>query len=193
MSCKANVSWILPCNIPDTGEHSRGLKSWTSGWHGTTSPPTFSKSFQQSKCEFAWIPYINIYRVGGFNHLKNISQIGSFRQVGVKIKNVWNHQPAINYFGYILGVVTSHEVTVLVPSFPAPFICQTPAPSEDCSKQGEWCYAKTLGTMATSHAGSSFSAGSSNYYNVQSNKWSFMSLKSRRLEGQFSQFVAVSF
>ncbi len=25
-------------------------------------------------------------------HLKNISQIGSFPQVGVKIKNIWNHQ-----------------------------------------------------------------------------------------------------
>ena len=24
-------------------------------------------------------------------HLKNISQIGSFSQVGVKIKNIWNH------------------------------------------------------------------------------------------------------
>ena len=29
-------------------------------------------------------------------HLKNISQIGSFPQVGVKIKNIWNHQPARN-------------------------------------------------------------------------------------------------
>ena len=26
-------------------------------------------------------------------HLKNISQIGSFLQVGVKIKNIWNHHP----------------------------------------------------------------------------------------------------
>ncbi len=26
-------------------------------------------------------------------HLKNISQIGSFLQVGIKIKNVWNHHP----------------------------------------------------------------------------------------------------
>ena len=26
-------------------------------------------------------------------HLKNISQIGSFPQVGVKIINIWNHQP----------------------------------------------------------------------------------------------------
>ena len=29
--------------------------------------------------------------VGGFNDLENISQIGSFPQVGVKIKNNWNH------------------------------------------------------------------------------------------------------
>ena len=27
-------------------------------------------------------------------HLKNISQIGSFPQVGMKIKNIWNHHPA---------------------------------------------------------------------------------------------------
>ena len=29
-------------------------------------------------------------------HLKNISQIGSFPQVGVKIKNIWNHHLAIH-------------------------------------------------------------------------------------------------
>ena len=27
-------------------------------------------------------------------HLKNISQIGPFPQIGMKIKHVWNHQPA---------------------------------------------------------------------------------------------------
>ena len=27
------------------------------------------------------------------SHLKNISQIGSFPQVGMKIKNIWNHHP----------------------------------------------------------------------------------------------------
>ena len=33
--------------------------------------------------------------VGGWTtHLKNISQIGSSAQVGVKIKNVWNHHLA---------------------------------------------------------------------------------------------------
>ena len=29
--------------------------------------------------------------VAGFNPLKHISQIGSFPQVGVKIKHIWNH------------------------------------------------------------------------------------------------------
>ena len=29
-------------------------------------------------------------------HLKNISQIGSFPQIGVKIKNVWNHHLVIH-------------------------------------------------------------------------------------------------
>ena len=28
-------------------------------------------------------------------HLKNISQIGSFPQEGVKIKNDWNHHPVL--------------------------------------------------------------------------------------------------
>ena len=32
-------------------------------------------------------------------HLKNISQIGSFPQVGVKIKNVWNHNLGYRCFG----------------------------------------------------------------------------------------------
>ena len=36
-----------------------------------------------------FILYITI--VGGFSHLKNISQIGSFPQVAVKIKRIWNH------------------------------------------------------------------------------------------------------
>ena len=29
---------------------------------------------------------------GGFNPLENIRQIWSFPQVGMKIKNLWNHQ-----------------------------------------------------------------------------------------------------
>ena len=33
-------------------------------------------------------------------HLKNISQIGNPPQVGMKIENIWNHQPDI-YIYYI--------------------------------------------------------------------------------------------
>ena len=33
--------------------------------------------------------------VGGFNHLKNISQNGNLPQIGVKIRNIWNHLPEI--------------------------------------------------------------------------------------------------
>ena len=32
-------------------------------------------------------------------HLKNISQIGSFPQIGVKINNIWNHQPGVVFLG----------------------------------------------------------------------------------------------
>ena len=32
-------------------------------------------------------------------HLKDISQMGSFPQVGVKIKNIWNHH-LVKYRGY---------------------------------------------------------------------------------------------
>ena len=36
-------------------------------------------------------------------HLKNISQIGSFPHVGVKIKNIRNHRPDTHFFGHPLG------------------------------------------------------------------------------------------
>ena len=40
--------------------------------------------------------YRDPYLVGGWTtHLKNISQIGNLPQVGVKIKNVWNHHLVI--------------------------------------------------------------------------------------------------
>ena len=35
-------------------------------------------------------------------HLKNISQIGFLPQVGVKIKNIWNHH--LDYQGHKVGV-----------------------------------------------------------------------------------------
>ena len=36
-------------------------------------------------------------------HLKHIGQIGSFSQVGVKIKNHWNHQPVMSSLGHLDG------------------------------------------------------------------------------------------
>ena len=36
---------------------------------------------------------VNLYWLVVSTHLKNISQIGNLPQVGMKIKNVWNHHP----------------------------------------------------------------------------------------------------
>ena len=40
------------------------------------------------------VPWNAELLVGGFNPFEKnlISQIGSFRQVGMKIRNIWNHQ-----------------------------------------------------------------------------------------------------
>ena len=42
------------------------------------------------------LQFLGIYPISVVvsTHLKNISQIGSFPQVGMKVKNVWNHHPA---------------------------------------------------------------------------------------------------
>ena len=37
--------------------------------------------------------------------LKNISQIGSFPQVGMKIKNIWNSEPDNILYLYIHGSI----------------------------------------------------------------------------------------
>ena len=39
-------------------------------------------------------------------HLKNISQNGNLPQIGVKIKNIWNHQPA-SYIGVAIDLLSS--------------------------------------------------------------------------------------
>ena len=38
--------------------------------------------------------FLNVNWLVVSTHLKNISQIGNLPQVGVKMKNIWNHQPA---------------------------------------------------------------------------------------------------
>ena len=45
-------------------------------------------------------------------HLKNISQFGSFPQINVNIKNIWNHQPEnfelfLNKTSFSLNVLVS--------------------------------------------------------------------------------------
>ncbi len=54
-------------------------------------------------------------------HLKNISQIGSFPQVGVKIKNIWNHHLVIAYHIQPVCFADVHLQTSLtnLPFFPA--------------------------------------------------------------------------
>ena len=42
-------------------------------------------------------------------HLKNISQIGSCPQVGVKIKNVWNHHPVDSYGKLVNKYTDPHD------------------------------------------------------------------------------------
>ncbi len=43
-------------------------------------------------------------------HLKNISQKGNLPQIGVKIKNVWNHQPAVIYIPGFLSTEKSLDI-----------------------------------------------------------------------------------
>ena len=45
-----------------------------------------------------------VYLVGGFNPSQNISQFGSFPQIGLTIKNIWNHHPVILDAWWVLCV-----------------------------------------------------------------------------------------
>ena len=59
-------------------------------------------------------PYTWHYWLVVSTHLKNISQVGSFPQVGVKIKNIWNHHLDYKwagnqgYFTPMSGVILGH-------------------------------------------------------------------------------------
>jgi hypothetical protein len=55
--------------------------------------------------------------IGGFNPLKNISQIGSSSQLLGKIKNVPNHQPVYIYipYAYYLGKHGSTKFNTSLP------------------------------------------------------------------------------
>ena len=43
----------------------------------------------KNNTQFSSLPAPSL--VGGFNHLKNMSQNGNLPQIGLKIKNIWNH------------------------------------------------------------------------------------------------------
>ena len=47
--------------------------------------------------------------------LKNISQLGNLPQIGVKIKNIWNHHPVINKVYW--GEITDWSVHHWLPNF----------------------------------------------------------------------------
>ena len=71
------IGWKISC-FPEPKPAAETRLAW---WK--KSPPKFHQKMDE------FILYITI--VGGFSHLKNISQIGSFPQVAVKIKRIWNH------------------------------------------------------------------------------------------------------
>ena len=45
-----------------------------------------------------------IFYLEDLTRLKNIGQNGNLPQVGVKIKNIWNHHPALQFFWVPLGL-----------------------------------------------------------------------------------------
>ena len=69
--------------------------------------------------------YIYIHLRGGFNPLKNISQLGWLFQVYGKIQNVPNYQPDIYIYIYLVSI--SFWVIQFTSRFKEPHICQVPS------------------------------------------------------------------
>ena len=61
------------------------------------------QGYSDTKLHFIWLVVST--------HLKNICQIGSFPQVGVKIKNIWNHH--LDYYLDILSVTYTSMINKL--------------------------------------------------------------------------------
>ena len=55
--------------------------------------------------------------------LKNISQNGNLPQIGVKIKNIWNHHPALQYKHWVVPVVATALFTCFSGGSLLTFIC----------------------------------------------------------------------
>ena len=70
--------------------------------HVSFTRANFASKFRKKKSEsYIFLSCLNlnyIFYLVVSTQLKHISQIGSFPQVGVKIKNIWNHQPVFLCF-----------------------------------------------------------------------------------------------
>ena len=82
-------------------------------------------------------PTINYSLVGGFNHLKNISQIGSFPQVGVKMKNIWNHHPVVLVSPNIFQISPPQRWTTM-PRHTTSWSASVPSAASRSGKRNTW-------------------------------------------------------
>ena len=57
------------------------------------------------------VEHIQLILVGGSTHLKNMSQNGNLPQIGMKIKNLWNHHLVISpYLKLVLGSTLNRKI-----------------------------------------------------------------------------------
>ena len=85
------VGWSRP-NLTISAvrfEHAWSVEEGSTPW----KPAVETEPWKACESMFVW--RILLIWLAVSTHLKNISQIGSFPQIGVKIKNIWNHHPVI--------------------------------------------------------------------------------------------------
>ena len=86
---RVRFPWFLR-NFLETGwTWSKSTNNFTKQISKLFSPPRFHGENLFACVRLVFHPWI--YWLVVSTHLKNISQIGSFPQVGMKIKNIWNH------------------------------------------------------------------------------------------------------
>ena len=79
---KNNASWFYRCG-------TNASRQQTTNPHDEVYIGDASYSSLSNENQYTKNPHTVL--VGGSNPVENISQIGSFPQVGVKKKNIWNH------------------------------------------------------------------------------------------------------
>ena len=82
-----------PAQLP--GRWGRRLQCRSCRSQATLSAAWMNQKFTDSNIEelMYTLKVVNLYWLVVSTHLKNFSQIGNLPQVGMKIKNVWNHHP----------------------------------------------------------------------------------------------------